>query len=219
MMNKDWSSVLGAVLRLVVGIGGLVALLLILDVLPPMKDPNLPSWIRPTLNGILMTSLLLVILWFGGRMKADLALLLPRFPDAGNMVLALSVLVAVSVGYFAYGGVASWLSERNLPWLYPVIFLLLALGALGALVILAFNNIDKLTQLSLSQSQSQMPPPPIEQRPIQPTATIPQTPVSSVPPERPSQPAPVQNRCPRCGTVANPGDVFCGSCGTRLQSA
>jgi len=153
-MNKDWSNVLGSILRLVVGVGGLVALVLILDMLPPMKDPNLPSWIRPTLNGILMTLLLLVILWFGMRMKADLALLLPRFPDAGSMVLALSVLVAVSVGYFAYNGVANWLYERNLPWLYPVIFLLLALGALAALVILAFNNIDKLTQLSLGQYQT-----------------------------------------------------------------
>jgi hypothetical protein len=217
-MNKDWSNVLGSILRLVVGVGGLVALVLILDMLPPMKDPNLPSWIRPTLNVILMTSLILVIFWFGVRMKADLALLLPHFPDAGSMVLALSVLIAVSVGYFAYRGVANWLYPRNLSWLYPVIFLLLSLGALGVLAVLAFNNIDKLTQLLLGQPRTQMPPPPMEQRPVQPTATMSQTPAGSVSAEKPSQPPPAQNRCPICGTVTNPGDVFCGSCGTRLKS-
>lgn len=216
-MSKDWSGVIGAILRLIVGIAGLVALMLIIGQLPMMRD--LPRIVGDALSSLIMTFIILVIVWFGWRMKSELPLLLPRFPDAGSIIFALAALAAVIVGYFAYGGAQSWLIERNLPWLYPLVFLLLALGALAALVILAFTNIDKLTQLGQQmatsrQVQQQTP----ERTPVRPIQEASPPSASTVAPPQSGPTAPAQNRCPRCGTVANPGDVFCGSCGTRLQS-
>lgn len=202
-MNKDWSGVIDSILRLVVGVIGLIALRLIAEALPMMRD--LPSVIPTIISAIIMTALIGVILWFGRDMKSKLPFLLPRFSDSGNMAFALVGLAAIVVGYFAYYDLILPLS--NLTWLYSSVFLLLALVDLVALIILAYRNIDKLTQLG-KQGPSWTP---MSQSSGGPTPT------SGAITEKQGNLA--QNRCPNCGWIASSGDVFCGSCGQRLMSS
>jgi sec-independent protein translocase protein TatA len=54
-----------------------------------------------------------------------------------------------------------------------------------------------------------------------PAAPLPGAPVPGGPPAA-SPPVPsvlVENKCPSCGTVNPPAQVFCGQCGTRLTRA
>lgn len=248
-MNKEWSGVIALVLRLIVGIVGLLVLMGILAALPPLQDLKRTQPIIPrVLNITILTALIAVIFWFGWRMKSDLPPLMPRFPGAGNMVFALSGLAISIVAYFAYNPdniTSYYLANQGLPWLYPLIFLLLALGALGALVALAFINIDKLTQLA--QGGSALASNPLARQELTQTRAIKlrcpscnwpyqvgdqfcsncaaqlpgmekQQRQESTQPATKSETVSEQNHCPQCGRVASLGDTFCGYCGQKLTS-
>lgn len=212
-MKSDWSGVISSILRLFVGTVGLVAIELVIQTLPMMRD--LPTVVLIIISSITWTLLIVVILWFGWDMKIKLPFLLPRFTDAGNMVFALSSLIAVIVGYLAYKRLVPPLSD--LSWVYSLAFLLLALSALGWLVVLAYINIEKLTHLGKETSQDL-----VQQTSQDATSVTPQR-LSSKragpPPEGLAQQSFVQRRCPKCGWTGTEEDIFCGSCGQKLISS
>lgn len=190
LMQKSWVAVFNSFLRLSVAVIGLLSLQLITQALPMMRD--LPAIVPLILNVSILTVLIGVMIWFGIRLRSQLSTLVKTFPVIGSMTLLLTGFVSILIAYFAYREIVTP-QLGQLAWVYPLTFLVLAIGTLSALIVLAFTNIDKLTNLTTRRVL------PAEQNP--------------------QSSSPALNQCLRCGSTPEATDFFCGVCGQRLGPA
>lgn len=186
------SLLLTPVLKLVIAAVGLLILQVLVSALPMVREIPVPSGLPlPVLEivKVVIASVILVLLVnFAFEIEDNLEITFPAFPQGGIIVRWSVLLVAVLLAYGTYRILAETFLGAYV-WLYPLVFLGLALVPLVSMVLLSYQHIDKLIGVALTG--------------IQTVSTGGET-----------GRVKGQVRCASCGVVLHPGVKFCRVCGT-----
>jgi hypothetical protein len=175
-----------SIAKLITALAGLMLLRAALYALPMSRGLPLIAYI--VFDILTWTIFIALLISFGWLVRQQLLILLPRFPDGGNIAFLVSVLLAVIVGYPAY----YQFIPQGLSWLYALFLLVVALGALGGIVFLIYRNIDKVIASFSSMSEAGH----------ETTAVEP----------------PAGQRCHQCAAPYEEGEKFCAECGSPLST-
>ena len=179
------------VLKLVITVAGLLLLQALVSALPMVREIPVPSCLPlPVLEivkVVIATVILVLLVNFSFEIEDNLEVTFPSFPQGGAIARWLIFLIAILVAYGAY----RLLAEAFLgtyAWVYALVFLGLALVPLINMVLLSYQNIDKLIGVAVAGMQT--------------FGT-----------GRGASQGKGQVQCASCGTALNPGAKFCRGCG------
>lgn len=184
---NNWRSVIESVAKLLTVLIGLVLLRVAFYTLPMSKD--LPPIVPAAVEILIWTAFIAFLIAFGWLVRQQLFTLLPRFPDGGNIVFLVSVLLAAIVGYPAYYSVIVPRLEK-FSWAYALFFAVVALGALSGIVALVYRNVDKVIASFSSRHKAE----------------------HEIDAAEPS----TGQYCPKCAAPYEKGEKFCAECGSPL---
>jgi len=186
------SLLLTPVLKLVIAVVGLLILQVLVSALPMVREIPVPSGLPlPVLEivKVIIASVILVLLVnFAFEIEDNLEITYPTFPQGGVIVRWFVLLVAVLLAYGTYRILAETFLGAYV-WLYPLVFLGLALVPLVSMVLLSYQHIDKLIGIAM-------------------------TGIPTVSAGGETSRVKRQVQCASCGAVLQPGVKFCRVCGT-----
>lgn len=177
---------------------------------------------------VVIASVILVLLVnFAFEIEDNLEVTYPAFPQGGVIVRWFILLVAILLAYGTYRILAETFLGAYV-WLYPLVFLGLALVPLVSMVLLSYQHIDKLIGIAMTgiQTVSGGGETGRVKRQVQcaSCATVLQPGVKFC--RVCGTPASVQKtnlktspQCAQCGASLNAGTKFCGDCGAPVAPA
>ena len=137
------------VIKLAIGLVALLIIRYIVSVIPMIKDARIsaiPVTPLQIVFAVIDTIILVFLLNFGREFKKGLQLALPNFTEAGAAANLVVILIVICIAYVAYDGIVDAFISGN-SWIYPVIFLCIALVPLYFLGFTLYKNMDKFTGL------------------------------------------------------------------------
>ncbi|MDQ0287733.1 DNA-directed RNA polymerase subunit RPC12/RpoP/uncharacterized protein YacL [Desulfofundulus luciae] len=156
-----------------------------------------------------------MVLVFGQDIAVRTARILPAYPEATQLLNTLFILIAIIIAYSAFDGLlVPFLAKIELTWLYPVLFLLIAILPVYRITALLFTSSGKIADLFMGERQA---------------AAAGDTVVCSscgnrVPDAKfcshcgkelvRQEVSPIT--CRQCGAKLNPGTKFCVNCGAAV---
>ncbi|MEW6573232.1 MAG: zinc ribbon domain-containing protein [Bacillota bacterium] len=154
-----------------------------------------------------------VILIFGQNIALRLPRLVPSFPEIASLVFNAVILLAIIIGYHVFDVVLTpLLDDLGLPWLYPLIFLVLSLLPVWKIASVLLTSSGKITNLFVGNTT--------------PTQKVvcascggqvsPSKFCSQCGNELVQAADSGGNVCPQCGAALKPGAKFCIKCGTKV---
>jgi len=136
--------ILTPILKLIIAVVGLLLLQTLVLALPMVQEIPVPAGLPlPVLAivKIVIASVILVLLVnFAFEIGDNLEVAFPTFPQGGSIIRWVILLVAVLIGYGAYHVLAETFLGHY-AWIYPLIFLGLAMVPLLSLVLLCYQNL------------------------------------------------------------------------------
>ncbi len=183
--------ILTPVLKLAIAVAGLLVLQTLVSALAMVREIPVPSGLPlPVLEivkVVIATVILVLVVNFAFEIGDNLEVAFPAFPQGGAIARWFLLLVAVLIAYGAYRALAeTFLGDYA--WMYALVFLGLALAPLIKIVLLSYQNIDKLTGVAVAGMQT-------------------------LGAGGEARRAKGQLQCASCGMEFNPGTKFCRGCG------
>lgn len=158
-----------------------------------------------------------LILVFGKDIAFRIVRIVPSYPEANPLINTIAILVSIIIAYRAFNKILMpFLEKIDLTWLYPVLFLCIAIFPIYKITALLFTSSGKITDLFIGERQ---------------TAAAADTSVcrncgeivsdskfcSRCGKEMVREKA--NNVCQKCGSTLKPGVKFCANCGTSAAAA
>lgn len=224
MNDKNTSTLPKLIKPIIKFIIGLVVLLIIRAVvssLPMIKDATIARFpLTPLQIAVVVvdTIIIVILLNFGREIGNSLRFAVEHFPKVGTIANLVVVLVAVSIAYGAYNRIG-FLLPRNIHWIYPVIFIVLAVIPLYFLVMTIYRNIDKLTDLTVRRIETATKKHSICSNcgaRLSANASFCSNCGQQIVKEEKVVEEPV--KCPECGATVDKDAKFCEECGSRIAS-
>ena len=207
------------VIKFIIVLVVLLVIRAIVAALPMIRDARISGFpLTPLQMAIVVvdTVIIVILLNFGRDIGNSLRFGVERFPEIGTIATLIVVLIAVSIAYTAYNDIG-YLLPRNIHWIYPVLFAVLAVIPLYFLVMTTYRNVDKLTDLSVKKIEA---------------ATKKQNLCTDCGTKLPTNVQFCSNcgheiakaeetvkqtmKCPKCGTTADKDAKFCEECGAEI---
>lgn len=188
-----------------------------------------------------------MVLVFGQDVAVRAARILPTYPEANQLLNTIAVLIAIIIAYSAFNRIlVPFLAKIDLTWLYPVVFLCIAILPIYRITTMLFTSSGRITDLFLGEKQavavadtvvchncgSRVPDTKFcnrcgkeLMRQGSNTVTCHQCGVKLNPgtkfcvncAARVAPEAVPERICPVCNLFVEPGDEFCSNCGTRVS--
>ena len=141
------------VLKLVIAVAGLLLLQTLVSALPMVREipapSGLPLPVLELVKVVIATVILVLLVNFAFEIEDNLEVSFPAFPQGGVIVRWFVLLVAVLLAYGTYRILAETFLGAYV-WLYPLVFLGLAVVPLVSMVLLSYRHIDKLIGVALT---------------------------------------------------------------------
>jgi len=127
-----------------------------------LKLPYMTESITPyiSIGNILSTAVsvafIVTIIFFGKMLANNISLLVPLFPGIGLLIIYIMILVVIIIGYVSFDPIViNNFKIINLVWLYPVIFLALAIFPIAMIIMIVYKNSGNITYLFKSKKTAQ----------------------------------------------------------------
>jgi len=164
---------------------------------------------------IISVIFIVVIIVFGGILAANLTLMLPIFPGIGSLINNIVILISIIIAYVSFDIlIMPFFRLHDISWLYPIIFLILALIPIARIIHIFYTNSGNIAYLFKRVKITS------------PTGEIicdncgkansPNSEFCWYCGKKLEKP--VKNICPKCGAELTPGSVFCSNCGYKIEN-
>jgi hypothetical protein len=137
------------VVRLVIGLIILAIINWILTSLPMVQElqlPWLPITIKAIVSAIIGIIMIALFITFRRDFVPRLDAAMPSFPEAGTIVAAAVAIGIITIAYIMFDDVILPFMGR-FAWIYPVVFVVVALWPLITLVVTLYRSSDKIADL------------------------------------------------------------------------
>lgn len=158
-----------------------------------------------------------MVLTFGQDIAVRTARIFPAYPEIAQLLNTACILIAIIIAYGAFDGLLiPFLARVNLNWLYPVLFLLIAILPIYRITALLFTSSGKITDLFVGEGQTKAAGGTVVCSSC--GSQVPDAKFCSycgkelVPQEASSV------ACRQCGTKLNPETKFCANCGAAVTA-
>ncbi len=188
------------VVRVVIAVAGLLIVRVVIDHLPMMRHAS-PIVLEPDLaagqpsqiimpvslaNAVVDTLIFIVLVLWAFELNRFIRSRARRLPEGGTLIMLATFVVVIALAYWSYAGVIPPLLGEDVD-LYDWFFLILGLLPMVGFVVIAYRNLDLITETAFSSTRRA---------------------VTVVAGERADA-----RVCASCGQPLDPDVKFCGSCG------
>lgn len=216
-------------IRFVIGLVILLIVRYIVAALPMVKDAQI---VRQSFtleataiaHAIIDTIIIVILINFGREIGNALRRTVKRFPETGTVVNLVIVLIAISIAYSAYNDLARIFIRGRISWLYPVIFIAIAIYPLYLLIMTFYRSIDRLTDVTVDKIETAMKAEsvcPSCGAKVSATAQFCRTCGQKIirPEEKEeAEEAEDESKCPECGAIVGKNAKFCEECGSKITT-
>lgn len=162
---------------------------------------------------IISVIFIVVIIVFGNILAGNAVLMLPIFPGIGSLINNIVILISIIIAYVSFDIlVMPFFRQYDIAWLYPIIFLVLALIPIARIIYIFYTNSGNIAYLfrrakspslkgDIVCSNCGAANPPGSEFCIACGKKLEE---------------PIKNICPNCGAELAPGSVFCSNCGAKI---
>jgi Double zinc ribbon len=163
---------------------------------------------------IISVMFIVVIIVFGKILAGYAVLMLPIFPGIGSLINNVIILIVIIIAYVSFDIVIMrYFRLNNIAWLYPIIFLILALIPIARIIYIFYTNSGNITYLF---SKEKVPLTANEItcnncRAINATGAA----FCCICGEKIEKAE--KNICASCGAELASGSSFCNSCGNKVE--
>ncbi|MDH7578619.1 MAG: zinc ribbon domain-containing protein [Bacillota bacterium] len=170
-------------------------------------------------SAVISVIIIAIIIIFGQDIAFRTARIIPKFPEATPIINNLAILVAIVIAYRAFDAlILPFLAQIEILWLYPIVFLCIAILPVYRITAELFTSSGKITDLIMGEKKTTDTGKTV----VCPKCgnQVPQSKFCSRCGQELSQPVstPAGNNCSQCGTVLKPGTKFCMNCGAEVKA-
>ena len=125
--------------------------------LPYMTEPvTMYISIGDILNAAVAVAFIAVIIVFGKILANTTGMLVPLFPGIGSLIINIILLIVIIIGYVSFDSlVIRYFKMNDLGWLYPVLFIIIAIFPIVRIIMVVYTNSGNITYLFKSRSTTQ----------------------------------------------------------------
>lgn len=153
-----------------------------------------------------------LVLIFGQDIAFRVVRIVPSYPEANPLINTLSILISIIIAYNAFNRIlVPFLNKINLNWLYPVIFLCIAIFPVYKITSLLFTSSGKITDLFMGERQTAAAADTV----VCPScgSIVPDSKFCSLCGKEMIRQKANSEFCQKCGSNLKPGVKFCADCG------
>lgn len=159
-----------------------------------------------------------LILIFAQDIAFRVVRIVPSYPEANPLINTLAILVSIIIAYCAFNKILTpFLAKINLTWLYPVLFLCLAIFPVYKITAVLFTSSGKITDLFMGEKQAAAAENTVVCRncgEIVSDSKFCSRCGKEIVREKASG-----SFCQKCGSTLKPGVKFCANCGASALAA
>jgi len=131
-----------------IGLGMVGISWLIIWFLPMLKEVRLPTHfnLKELIAAVLFSIAIFILIRFGLQMKEAIKPVSKKAFPTGYIINLVAYLISTLIGYLAYKPIIRPYLGYNIKWIYPVVFLILAVGILLILGYIIFSSAGGLVE-------------------------------------------------------------------------
>ncbi|OPY55833.1 MAG: Double zinc ribbon [Pelotomaculum sp. PtaU1.Bin035] len=168
-------------------------------------------------SAVISSIIIGLILIFGQDIAFRVVRIVPSYPEANPLINTVSILISIVIAYMAFNKILSPLFAKiNLAWLYPVLFLCIAIFPVYRITALLFTSSGKITDLFIGERRAAASANTV----VCPNCgdIVPESKFCSRCGKEMIREKADSVFCQKCGSVLKPGVKFCAKCGTGTAS-